>query len=72
MATCVAIGVFVALVIFMAQNTGRVQVSFLAMHGRFPLALVLLIATVAGMLIVAVLGTARISQLRRLVRRRGR
>jgi uncharacterized integral membrane protein len=57
------------LIIFIAQNTDRVEVSFLTLHGHVPLAVAILIAGVAGMLIVAIAGTLRIMQLRRRVRR---
>jgi uncharacterized integral membrane protein len=47
-----------------------VQVSFLGMHGTLPLAVGLLIAMLAGVVVTLVLGTARITQVRRLARRR--
>jgi uncharacterized integral membrane protein len=48
----------------------RRGISFLWLHGTLPLAVGLLIATVAGIVVTMVLGTARITQLRRLARRR--
>jgi uncharacterized integral membrane protein len=57
------------LVIFIAQNTQSVQVSFLGWNGRAPLAVALLIASVVGIVLAAVAGTLRIVQLRRRVRR---
>lgn len=66
----VALGVvLVLLIIFIAQNTRTVTVSFLGFDGRAPLAVALLIATVAGLFLAAVAGTLRIWQLRRRVRR---
>ncbi|MFC4536230.1 LapA family protein [Sphaerisporangium dianthi] len=65
-----AAGVFVALMVFMLQNTGDVEISFFALHGTLPLAMALLIAMVGGILLTLVVGTARITQLRRLVHRR--
>lgn len=66
----VALGVvLVLLIIFIAQNTRTVTVSFLGFEGRAPLAVALLIATVAGLFLAAVAGTLRIWQLRRRVRR---
>lgn len=59
----------VLLVVFIAQNTDDVQISFLAWDGSAPLAVALLVAAVAGILITAVVGTLRIWQLRRRVRR---
>lgn len=61
--------VFIALIVFMLQNTRSIDVSFLGMHGTLPLALALLIAMVGGTLLALVFGTARITQLRRLVRK---
>jgi len=66
----VALGVvLVLLIVFIAQNTRTVTVSFLGWQGRTPLAVALLIATVAGLFLAAVAGTMRIWQLRRRVRR---
>jgi uncharacterized integral membrane protein len=61
-----------ALIIFLVQNTQRVAVSFLWMTTSTSLALMLLIAAVGGIFITVVLGTARIVQLRRLVRGRSK
>lgn len=66
---CTLAVVSIALIAFLLQNTRRVQVTFLWLHGTLPLALGLLIAAVGGVLITLVLGTARITQLRRLARR---
>ncbi|MEW9528189.1 lipopolysaccharide assembly LapA domain-containing protein [Microbispora sp. NPDC049125] len=64
--------VAVAFIVFMLQNTAGAQVSFLGLHGTLPLAVALLIAMVAGVLLTLVVGTARITQLRRLARPRRR
>ena len=61
--------VLLLLVIFIAQNTQSVSVSFLGWSGQAPLAVALLIATVAGLFLTAVAGSLRILQLRRRVRR---
>jgi uncharacterized integral membrane protein len=61
--------VFIALIVFMLQNTRSVEVSFLGMHGTLPLAMAMLIATVGGILLTLVVGTARITQLRRRLTR---
>ncbi|WP_082771894.1 lipopolysaccharide assembly LapA domain-containing protein [Actinoplanes sp. TFC3] len=61
--------VLILTIIFVAQNTGGVQISFLWMQGRIPLALALLIAGVAGAVVAMSVASARILQLRRLVRR---
>jgi uncharacterized integral membrane protein len=67
---CAAALVSVALIVFMLQNTRSVQVSFLWLHGTLPLALALLIAAVGSAILTMVFGTARITQLHRLARRR--
>ena len=64
--------VFLLLVVFIAQNTQSVEVSFLGWNGTAPLAVTLLIATAAGLFLAAVAGSLRILQLRRRVRRDAR
>jgi uncharacterized integral membrane protein len=58
------------LIVFMLQNTREVEVTFLGMQGRLPLALALLIASVGTAILITLVGTARITQLRLLARRR--
>ena len=67
---CAAALITVALIIFMVQNTHTVQVTFLGLTGTTSLALMLLIAAVGGSLLILILGSARILQLRHAVRRR--
>jgi uncharacterized integral membrane protein len=67
---CAAALLSVVLIVFIAQNTGSVQVNFLGMGGRVPLALALLVAAVGAAILVTVAGTVRIAQLRRLSRQR--
>jgi uncharacterized integral membrane protein len=67
--TAGALVLLVALIIFIAQNNEKVKIQFLGLHGQFSLALALLMAAVAGGLIVVGIGTARIIQLRRTARR---
>jgi lipopolysaccharide assembly protein A len=69
--SCTAAAVLVVLIVFMLQNTRGVEVTFLWMHGTVPLALALLIAGVGVAIVAMVIGTARISQLRRRVSRQG-
>ena len=59
----------VFLVVFVAQNTERVSVSFLGWDWRAPLAVAMLIAVAAGLAIGAAAGTLRIWQLHRRVKR---
>ena len=72
--TTVTIGVLVAvvLIVFIAQNTQKVEISFLGWDGDVPLAVALLIAAVCGAAIVLLVGTVRITQLRRAERRQRR
>jgi putative membrane protein len=67
---CASALILVALIVFMLQNTRSVEVTFLWMHGTLPLALALLIAGVGSAILAMVVGAARITQLRRLARRR--
>lgn len=67
---CAASLTLVVLIVFMLQNTRRVEVSFLWMTGSVPLALALLIAGVGVGIVAMVVGTARVTQLRRVVRDR--
>jgi uncharacterized integral membrane protein len=67
---CAAAFLFVVLIVFMVQNTSSVEVAFVWMHGSLPLALALLIAAVGAAILAVVIGAARITQLRRLYRRR--
>jgi uncharacterized integral membrane protein len=59
----------VLLIVFLAQNTGSVEISFLWMTASTPLAVALLIAAVGSVLLTVMLGTARITQLRRRIRK---
>ena len=68
-AVVVLAALLLLLVIFVAQNTQDVQVSFLAWDGRAPLAVSLLIASLIGILLAVFAGSLRILQLRRRVRR---
>ena len=59
----------VVVLIFVIQNTHAVNISFLGAHLHLSLAVALLLAAVAGALVMAAAGTARITQLRRIMRR---
>jgi lipopolysaccharide assembly protein A len=62
--------VLLLLLIFVLQNGQRVRISFLGARASLPLGVALLLAAIGGVLIVAIPGTGRIIQLRRLARRR--
>lgn len=68
-ALAVAALLAVLLIVFLAQNTRSTEISFLWMTASTPLAVALLIAAVGSVLLTLILGTARIAQLRRLVRK---
>lgn len=61
--------VLIVVLIFIIQNAHTVSISFLGAHLRLSLAVALLLAAVAGALLMAAAGTARITQLRRIIRR---
>jgi len=64
--------ILVLLIIFIAQNTDPASIRFLGWEGETPLAVALLIATVAGLFLATAVGSLRILQLRRRVRRGSR
>lgn len=68
----VAVVLLVLLIIFIAENSRDVTISFLGVEGTISLALAMLISAVAGVVITLLVGTARILQLRREVRRSAR
>lgn len=71
-ATGTALLLLILLIVFILQNSGRVQVSYLGWSGSLPLGVAMLIAAVTGGVLVAIAGVARITQLRRVARRQAR
>jgi uncharacterized integral membrane protein len=67
-AVVAAVVLLIVLVIFIAENTQRSTVNFVGFHGHAPTAVVLLIAAIAGAVIVIIVGAARILQLRKVAR----
>jgi putative membrane protein len=63
------IGVLILLVIFIVQNAHAVHITFFGAHASVSLAVALLVAAVAGALVMTAAGTARITQLRLAMRR---
>ena len=59
----------VVVMIFIIQNAHAVNISFFGAHLHLSLAVALLLAAIAGALLMAAVGTARITQLRRIMRR---
>jgi len=62
-------GAVIAVVIFIIQNPDAINISFLGVHLVLPQAMALLLAVLAGALLTAGAGNARITQLRRIMRR---
>ncbi len=62
----------IVVMIFIIQNAHSVSISFLGAHLRLSLAVALFLAAIAGALLMAAAGTARITQLRQIIRRDGR
>jgi len=68
----VAVAIVLALLlVFIFENTQRVKVSYLGATGHLPLGVALLLAAVAGALLLGMVGAVRMLQLRRRTRRRG-
>jgi lipopolysaccharide assembly protein A len=61
--------VLIVVLIFIIENAHTVTITFFGAHLRISLAVALLLAAIGGALVMAAAGTARITQLRRLVRR---
>lgn len=64
--------VLIFLLVFILQNPDPVRIQFLAFTGQLPTGVALLLAAVAGLLLVAIPGALRILQLRRAAARAGR
>jgi lipopolysaccharide assembly protein A len=64
--------ILIVVLIFIIQNAHAVNISFLGAHLQLSLAVALLLAAIAGALAMAAAGTARITQLRRIMRRNRR
>jgi lipopolysaccharide assembly protein A len=63
------VAVLIVVMIFIIQNAHAVNISFFGAQLRMSLAVALVLAAIAGALIMAAAGTARITQLRRIMRR---
>jgi uncharacterized integral membrane protein len=64
--------VLLLLLIFILENTERVKISYFGADGHLSLGVALLLAAVAGALITALVGAARIAQLRAHAKRQRR
>jgi len=61
--------VLILLLVFILENTQRVKISYFGATGHLPLGVAILLAAVAGGLLVALVGAGRILQLRRDTKR---
>lgn len=68
-AVAAALLLLVLLIVFILQNPTKVDVQFLGLQGTLSLGMALLIAAVAGGVVVAIAGVARVTQLRMNARR---
>jgi putative membrane protein len=64
--------VLIVVLIFIIENAHTVTITFFGAHLQVSLAVALLLAAIAGALIMAAAGTARITQLRMAMRRNRR
>ncbi len=72
MGLAAAIVVLLLLLIFILENGHRADIAFFGAHASLPLGVALLLAAVAGALVVIIPGTGRIIQLRSTARRHRR
>jgi uncharacterized integral membrane protein len=68
-ATGAALLLLTLLIVFILQNSTKVEVHYFGMSGTIPLGMALLIAAVGGGVVVAIAGVARVAQLRMSARR---
>jgi putative membrane protein len=61
--------VLLLLLVFILENGQKANIGYFGAHGQLPLGVALLLAAVAGALLVIIPGTGRILQLRRTARR---
>jgi uncharacterized integral membrane protein len=61
--------VLILLLVFIIENTKSVKIAYFGAGFQLPLGVALLLAAIGGALIVGIVGTARIVQLRRRIRR---
>ncbi|MEV0071677.1 MULTISPECIES: lipopolysaccharide assembly LapA domain-containing protein [unclassified Amycolatopsis] len=65
----VAIVLLAFLLVFILQNLDSVTVHFLGMAGNLPLGIAMLLAALGGMVVIGLVGGARIMQLRKQTKR---
>jgi uncharacterized integral membrane protein len=68
-AVVIALVVLALLLIFILRNLQTVAINFLGMEGSMPLGVAMLVAALGGGVLVALVGAARILQLRRATKK---
>ncbi|WP_367139099.1 lipopolysaccharide assembly LapA domain-containing protein [Saccharothrix sp. HUAS TT1] len=68
-AVLASIVVLIVLLVFILQNLAGATIHFFGAEGTLPLGVALLFAAIAGAIVVALVGAARIMQLRRQAKR---
>jgi len=71
-ASVAAVVVLLLLLIFILQNSESVKINFFGANPTLPVGVALLLAAVLGALLVALIGAARMVQLRRAARKMAR
>lgn len=61
--------ILILLLVFVIQNTRKVQISYFWFDGSIPLAVAMLLSAAAGVLLTAIAGSLRILQLRRRLKK---
>jgi uncharacterized integral membrane protein len=61
--------VLLLLLVFILENEQKAEISYFGQHGHLPLGVALLLAALAGALLILIPGSARIIQLRKTARR---
>ena len=70
-AVCAAV-LAILLIVFILENGKTVEITYFGASGHLPLGVALLVAAVAGALLVGIIGIARLTQLRLVARRHRR
>jgi uncharacterized integral membrane protein len=68
-AVIVALIILIFLLVFILQNLATATVAFLGMNGSLPLGVAMLLSAIGGAVLVALIGAARIMQLRKATKR---
>ncbi|MDG3010886.1 DUF1049 domain-containing protein [Rhodococcus sp. D2-41] len=70
MGIIIGVLVLILILIFVVQNSTSVHFSYLGAHFSLPAGVAMLLAVIVGVILMAIVGTARIHQLRRALKHR--